>query len=603
MAFNDGQSPALPRETAKQRAARMSMDNYKIRNRMGWLRLLLVIGTPLLALGWWFGGRLVLGDRARQWSSHGKVADAHAQWEFKCEVCHEPFVSATGERSVPFLRGVGDVGQVADSKCISCHKGPPHHQVARSELVVSCGSCHRDHRGRLTSLIDMPDTDCTRCHQDLTAAIQEGEEGKGYHNSITGFDTDHPDFNVRTETTVNGKTRSIVLGYLTSGGFEASSDGRGTPPPTAFGLKFTHSRHMMAGLGMEMDFKRLPAEDRERYGLGHPVEGGSTTAAGLEDLVRLQCADCHSMGDTDTDRQQQAAGKDVPPGGSTGSYYQPIRYEHHCAACHKLTVGSSRKDGEPIAVPHGPQPSELVPYLRRAYAAELLGSDVAIESMPVGSPEAKPDAEAIRRGIEALLSEPEPRPGQGKPPAATIGPALEAVMRQANVALLETRQTCTECHAYEAGGSDGAGPPNVIPTQPPEVWFRHGRFVHSAHRALRCDQCHHDVDGWALADPAAAHRFEPWESAAVLMPSIETCRECHGPAEYKGKHGALSRGGADFDCSECHHYHDGENRFSGVGSLSRGVDEKDRRDVDQFIEGLWPIESSTTGKVARGTSP
>ena len=75
----------------------------------------------------------------------------------------------------------------------------------------------------------------------------------------------------------------------------------------------------------------------------------------------------------------------------------------------------------------------------------------------------------------------------------------------------------------------------------PPRWFQGSTFRHDNHRLLRCTECHGDV---------AASKT----SRDVLMPRIDTCRQCHNP-----------RVGARTDCVECHTYHDRllERPFAG----------------------------------------
>jgi predicted CXXCH cytochrome family protein len=71
----------------------------------------------------------------------------------------------------------------------------------------------------------------------------------------------------------------------------------------------------------------------------------------------------------------------------------------------------------------------------------------------------------------------------------------------------------------------------VVPPRIPARWLPHSRFDHGAHRPVACTECH-----------AAATSTETRD---VLLPRVETCRECH-----------LPEGGARSGCVECHRYHD-----------------------------------------------
>ena len=70
----------------------------------------------------------------------------------------------------------------------------------------------------------------------------------------------------------------------------------------------------------------------------------------------------------------------------------------------------------------------------------------------------------------------------------------------------------------------------------PVRWMPHARFEHQAHGMMSCTACH-------------ARALESRETSDVLLPGIETCRQCH---QEQGAQKAV----ADGRCSECHGYHD-----------------------------------------------
>src|SRR5262249_42962422 len=65
----------------------------------------------------------------------------------------------------------------------------------------------------------------------------------------------------------------------------------------------------------------------------------------------------------------------------------------------------------------------------------------------------------------------------------------------------------------------------------PSRWFTHSVFSHERHGMLGCAECHEAAGSSATKD--------------VLLPKIESCRQCHNPQV-----------GARTDCAECHLYHD-----------------------------------------------
>ena len=143
-------------------------------------------------------------------ATRGPVAAVHQTWESNCQACHVDFTPISSHSwAAPFL---GDPAQ-STQRCESCHAGPVHHAGQQPELT--CGSCHREHRGRDASLVNLPDSDCTQCHRDLS---KHGAQG-AFQADVSRFAADtHPTF------------RSIK-----------ADPGK---------LKFNHQRHLAAGMAL-----------------------------------------------------------------------------------------------------------------------------------------------------------------------------------------------------------------------------------------------------------------------------------------------------------------------------------------------------------------
>jgi predicted CXXCH cytochrome family protein len=104
------------------------------------------------------------------------------------------------------------------------------------------------------------------------------------------------------------------------------------------------------------------------------------------------------------------------------------------------------------------------------------------------------------------------------------------------------KKTCAECHVMAAGAN---GRLETVPTASPVVsgfsrtsipsssWMPRARFDHRAHQMTTCESCH--------AAAAAST-----ETSDVLVPGIETCRQCHNDTTTS----------ADARCFVCHDYHD-----------------------------------------------
>jgi hypothetical protein len=78
--------------------------------------------------------------------------------------------------------------------------------------------------------------------------------------------------------------------------------------------------------------------------------------------------------------------------------------------------------------------------------------------------------------------------------------------------------------------------PEIAPSAIHTRWLEHARFDHHAHRMMSCTSCH-------------AKTLDSHDTMDVLLPGIQTCRECH-------RDQAQSTEVAEGRCFECHQYHD-----------------------------------------------
>ena len=508
-------------ETGKQRASRIPLDYYKRPDRLERWKRRLLLAAPLAALAWWGGSWLLREDRGQRLYSHGPLAAAHATWEANCDACHEPFAPIS--RQAAWSAPLTGKGRGGPLRCETCHAGPPHHLTQKAEDTPTCAGCHRDHRGAEASLVRVPDGDCTSCHGDLGSHMREGAGPGRYAPRITGFDRNHPEFRVLREN--------------------AEDPGR---------LKFNHRLHLTEGMRLEDGGKpftlaqiRDPRE-RERY----RREGQAGEAA-----VQLDCASCHGLEPGGRGKSATSAEARLRPqlqAPASGAYMRPVTYENHCRACHPLTLPAPAGAGpraKPLTVPHHLQPGELRNFLWGAYAAEYAA----------GKPE-----------LAERLKAP-PFPGRGPEATEEERARREVTGRvgRAELLLYLGKTTCGECHYYEAAPGK-VTPERVLAPDVPETWFPSARFDHAAHRAVDCRLCHEKADQSAT-------------SKDVLLPGIQVCLDCHAPA--KGSGGAVSKGGARFDCVECHRYHHGDGPAEGVGSRARGAADGRRLNLPEFRAG------------------
>jgi predicted CXXCH cytochrome family protein len=92
---------------------------------------------------------------------------------------------------------------------------------------------------------------------------------------------------------------------------------------------------------------------------------------------------------------------------------------------------------------------------------------------------------------------------------------------------------CYDCHVVTPPGASGSIDWGVVPVHQPARYLMRGWFDHAAHTSESCVSCH------------AAGKSR--DAADVLVPGIETCRQCHG--------GENSAAQVPSSCAMCHSYH------------------------------------------------
>lgn len=417
-------------------------------------------GVALIASIAWLATNVVWSDDLDFYSSRGPVASVHGPWETQCSACHASFTPISSHSwGAPFL---GDAS-VSSQRCQSCHEGAVHH--AGQQPNLTCGSCHREHRGRDASLVNLPDRDCTQCHADLSKhETQEARKLKvlvhpGPHvleefaPVVTKFSKDaHPEF--RSKKSDPGK------------------------------LKFNHQLHLTAGMalgkdgGTLMTLGKISEPMRRRYRDRQTDKEDSAP-------VKLDCASCHVL---------DAGDMGVPARRDAGAYVLPIVYESHCQACHPLTVDRN------LAIPHRLNPDEIHTLLENHFTTQAA------------------------RGAPGFLEQKVARPLPGKMPELMPPAMRDAIARQVEQTekdLYLSKRLCAECHHFEGKpipqAIKPAEPPmlRIASTQVPSVWLRHAKFSHTAHRAVQCSECHKADQSVSATD--------------VLIPGRDNCLQCHAP--------------------------------------------------------------------------
>lgn len=210
------------------------------------------------------------------------------------------------------------------------------------------------------------------------------------------------------------------------------------------------------------------------------------------ETVHLACADCH------------VAQPD-------GRYMAPINYEQHCQSCHPLSVDQLG------IVPH--ESPELVRGTLRERIAGL-----QLENTPEQPADGRPLLRVLPKPAELT-------PAQEKSAAELRAAADHALFG------LEAKGGCRYCHQVEiqngawqiVSGSPTAAGAAMIPDR----WLTHAKFHHEQHRTIACEECHTVAASTKTTD--------------VLLPSIDTCRKCHGTS--------AATMTVSSDCVTCHDYH------------------------------------------------
>jgi hypothetical protein len=213
-----------------------------------------------------------------------------------------------------------------------------------------------------------------------------------------------------------------------------------------------------------------------------------------------------------------------------GRYMLPIRYDSHCKNCHPLVVpltGKWQDEGlqkaaaifteTPLPHPATGQGPSLVWAVARDRYLDFVQRNPQVVGKPI------------------LVENVRPFPGKGTIPLLKKDQLdwANQQMKDAETMLFNGADGCRRCHqevkgqeVWRPNGLPDYGKPNV-----PRRWLFASQFNHHSHRQEECVHCH---EGAATSA----------QTKDVLMPKIDTCRQCHHP-----------NGGARTACFECHTFH------------------------------------------------
>jgi hypothetical protein len=221
---------------------------------------------------------------------------------------------------------------------------------------------------------------------------------------------------------------------------------------------------------------------------------------------------------------------------SAGRYMQPVNYANHCAKCHPLSVQLAgdfkdeqlKKAAEDFAkIPALHEKPAIV----RADLRERLLRFVKENPVVPGEP-------------AMVLDLPKPRPPEvtekqwnwvknqlSKSDLLFTNPQLPHLEKQQFL----RPGGCLYCHISEKPALNDELPV-YKETNIPNRWMTHSKFSHLRHRMVGCTECHKKAK-------------DSTQTSDVLMPTKESCAECHSPPGHSPTAGVRN------DCVECHQYH------------------------------------------------
>ncbi len=349
-------------ENGRQRAAKIdrhyhaTFDRFISRKR--WMGLFgLWIGIAFSA--WMFS------SKGAVLISTGELSKPHFAWnKAGCEKCHLS--------NVPIRTDAwgGDlIHNIAKNRMQcngNCHTTTGHFESKTKSGVLeseSCSTCHREHLGFDRSLVEVPDTDCARCHANMQSVAINPES----KTQVSNFSKEHPEFSSLNE-----------------------------PDPGT--IRFSHSQHMRPGQpkapggGDAKRLEMLPERFRKLYEF----------RVDANKFIQLTCSDCHARDVELKGYEGLESSESVPFAAiqsSTHMLYKPIEFEKQCVACHDL-------DG----VPHGLDRTQTKQAIEKLLPVKLLEfvknrfNEVDLESQANGEIGKEMEEEIKNRGtrLQAL---------------------------------------------------------------------------------------------------------------------------------------------------------------------------------------------------------
>lgn len=390
------------------------------------------------------------------------------------------------------------------SDCNKCHVEPwqPVKRLFHGDTIrsVSDAKCLECHDSAAHEPPEAPAADCATCHHEHRGKDRLARVADGFCTAChADIQRVRPASNLAAVTAFAVDHPEFALLKHPDKGSER--------------IRFNHASHL------GLDLKAL-----------HEKRG----PAGLENLGdHLECSACHQPD-------------------SARRYMRPIHYEEHCARCHGLWVplaGRFEDDRTRAAAQAFRQrpalhttPELVRADLRERYLRFAKENPVVLSKTPADEPR-RPvpgDTRAVTE-MQWLWAKGQVSDAEEKLFSKHQLPAGERLWFDAGAG-------CSHCHQEI---TDPRQRPGGLPVYQkaniPARWFvKHSFFSHDSHRMLQCLECH-----------GGATREGP---TRLLLPSVDSCKNCHAPAA-----------GARSDCALCHMFHDHAKERYFDGSLKIAV--------------------------------
>lgn len=344
------------------------------------------------------------------------------------------------------------------------------------EIGDDCNTCH------VKPFFTVPNEQCTACHDDVgrhapeDVHMAELDEARCY---ACHKEHNEPATLVRSDDALCADCHASLSETVAGTELENASDFANDHPP----FKLSMLVPQQQGDEWQWQTRRVaqstnPAES-SNLKFPHDVHMDPEGIKSPQGDEVLTCDSCHSLD-------------------PRGRLMDPVTMENNCRRCHTLVFDRDNQERE---VPHG-DPDKVILSLEEYYSRQFLEDTLGQE------------AEAENPARQRLRQR--RRPGKTMDPRQRLVVLKLARDKAWEVAQqLFEKTTCLTCHEISPDQDpETLSDWRVNPVKLASQWLPKHDFNHYSHRTEECTLCH------------AAESSE--QSEDVLMPDIETCRECHG---------------------------------------------------------------------------